>query len=91
MLALSGPASVKTGETATLKVTDAATGAAVAGAKVGSAAERAPDGSVTAGPWSDAGVQDLKAEQAEFVRSNRVRVTRDRRAMRRRRPSSRCR
>ena len=74
VLALSGPASVKTGETATLKVTDAATGAAVAGAKVGSATSAA-DGTVTAGPWSDAGVQDFKAEQTNFVRSNRVRVT----------------
>ncbi len=74
VLALSGPASVKTGETVTLKVTDAATGAAVAGAKVGQATSAA-DGAVTAGPWSNAGVQDLKAEKAEFVRSNRVRVT----------------
>jgi len=74
VLALSGPASVKTGETATLKVTDAASGAAVAGAKVGSATSGA-DGTVTVGPYNDAGVQDFKAEQAGFVRSNRVRVT----------------
>jgi hypothetical protein len=74
VLALSGPASLKTGETATLKVTDAATGAAVAGAKVGSATSAA-DGTVTVGPYNDAGVQDFKAEQANYVRSNRVRVT----------------
>ncbi len=73
VLALSGPAAARTGEAVTLKVTDAATGAAVAGATVGTATS-AGDGSVTAGPWSEPGVYDLKAEHAGFVRSNRVRV-----------------
>jgi hypothetical protein len=64
---------VRTGEAVTLKVTDAATGAPVGGAKVGTATSAA-DGSVTAGPWAEPGVYDVKAEQAGFVRSNRVRV-----------------
>jgi hypothetical protein len=72
-LALSGPASARPGETVTLKVTDAATGAAIEGADVGGA-KSAADGSVTVGPLA-VGVHDFKAEQAEQIRSNRVRVT----------------
>ena len=73
VLALSGPASVRAGDTATLKVTNAADTTPVAGAKVVPATS-ASDGSIT-GSWSEPGVYDLKAERAGFVRSNRVRVT----------------
>ncbi len=72
-LALSGPAAARPGETVTLKVTDAATGAAIEGAGV-AGARSAADGTVTVGPLA-AGVHDLKAEKAEHIRSNRVRVT----------------
>ncbi len=73
VLALSGPAAAKPGETVTLKVTEAATGAAVEGAGIAGARSGA-DGSATVGPLS-AGVHDFKAELAAHVRSNRVRVT----------------
>jgi hypothetical protein len=73
VLALSGPATVRAGETASLKVTNAADNTPVAGAKVGPATS-ASDGTIT-GSWGEPGVYDLKAEHAEFVRSNRLRVT----------------
>jgi hypothetical protein len=73
LLALSGPAAAKPGEAVTLKVTDAASGAPVAGASVAGAVSGA-DGSVSAGPWSDRGEHDLKAAKAGAIRSNRVRV-----------------
>jgi hypothetical protein len=73
VLQLGGPAAAKPGETVTLKVTDAATSEPVAGAVVGGRAS-APDGTVSAGPWSESGPHDLKAELSGWVRSNRVRV-----------------
>ena len=73
LLALSGPASARPGGTATVKVTDAATGAAVAGATVGDAVTGA-DGSATVGPFTQRGDQDLKASKDGAVRSNRLRV-----------------
>ncbi|HET6551582.1 MAG TPA: hypothetical protein VFG79_24150, partial [Solirubrobacter sp.] len=73
LLALSGPATAKPGAAVTLKVTDAASGAPVAGASVAGAVSGA-DGSVSAGPWNDRGDHDLKAAKAGSIRSNRVRV-----------------
>jgi hypothetical protein len=74
LLALSGPATAKPGETVTLKVTDAKpTGGPVAGASV-AGVQSAADGTVVVGPWSDRGDHDLKATKAGAIRSNRVRV-----------------
>jgi hypothetical protein len=73
LLALSGPATAKPGEAVIVKVTDAASGAAVAGASVGGAVSAA-DGTISAGPWSDRGDHDLKATKDGAIRSNRVRV-----------------
>lgn len=73
-LKLTAPAAVKPGATATLTVTDAATGAPVAGAQVGGATSGA-DGTVTAGPYTGTGPQaPLKAEKAGAIRSNAARV-----------------
>jgi hypothetical protein len=73
LLALSGPSSAKPGEAVTLKVTDAGSGAAVAGATVGGSVSAA-DGTVTVGPFSTRGDHDLKATKDKSIRSNRVRV-----------------
>ena len=73
LLALSGPATARPGETATVKVTDAATGGAVAGARVGDGLTGA-DGTAIVGPFTQRGEQDLKAAKDGSVRSNRVRV-----------------
>ena len=73
LLALSGPVSARPGETATVTVTDAATGAAVAGATVGNRLTGA-DGTAIVGPFTQRGDQDLKAAKDGSVRSNRVRV-----------------
>jgi hypothetical protein len=73
LLALSGPATAKPGETVTVKVTDAGSGAAVAGASV-AGVQSGPDGSAVVGPFSDRGDHDLKATKADAIRSNRVRV-----------------
>lgn len=73
VLELSGPASVKPGETATLKVTNADGGAPVEGATVAGKATGA-DGTVTVGPLSTRGDNDFKATADKAVRSNRVRV-----------------
>jgi len=73
LLALSGPATARPGETATVKVTDAATGGAVAGATVGAALTDA-DGTAIVGPFTQRGEQDLKAAKDGSVRSNRLRV-----------------
>jgi hypothetical protein len=73
LLALTGPASAKPGETATVKVTDAPGGAAVAGATVGGRVTGA-DGTATVGPFTGRGEQDLKASKPGTVRSNRLRV-----------------
>lgn len=73
LLALSGPATAKPGQTVTLKVTDAGSGAAIAGASV-AGGQSAADGTLTAGPFSDRGDHDLKATKDGAIRSNRVRV-----------------
>jgi hypothetical protein len=74
LLALSGPATAKPGETVTLKVTDAKPdGGPVAGASV-AGAQSAADGTVVVGPFSDRGDHDLKATKDGAIRSNRVRV-----------------
>ena len=73
LLALSGPGTARPGETATVKVTDAATGAAVVGATVGNRLTGA-DGTAIVGPFTQRGDQDLKAAKDGSVRSNRVRV-----------------
>jgi hypothetical protein len=73
VLALTGPASAKPGETVVLRVTDAATDEPIAGATVAGATSGA-DGNLVVGPLA-AGVHDLKAEFTDWVRSNRVRVT----------------
>jgi hypothetical protein len=73
LLALTGPASGRAGETVTLAVTDAATGAPIAGASVGGATTGA-DGRarVTLGA---AGRQVFKATRDGAIRSNAVAVT----------------
>jgi hypothetical protein len=73
LLALSGPATVKPGESATLKVTDAATGAPVAGATV-DGRQSGADGSVLVGPLTARGAHDQKAAKDGAIRSNRVQV-----------------
>jgi hypothetical protein len=56
-----------------VRVTDAATGAAVAGATVGDRVT-GPDGTATIGPFTRRGEQDLKASKPDTVRSNRLQV-----------------
>ena len=62
VLALSGPATGRPGQTATVKVTDAATGAAVSGASVGGRTTGA-DGTALVGPFSPAGRAGLQGDQ----------------------------
>lgn len=73
LLALAGPASSTPGGTATVKVTDASSGAAIAGATV-DGRTTAADGTATVGPFTQRGEQDLKASKPGTVRSNRLRV-----------------
>jgi hypothetical protein len=73
LLALSGPAQGTPGGSVTLKVTDAGSGAPVAGATVDGATSGA-DGTVTVGPLATAPHEDFKASKAGAIRSNRVRV-----------------
>jgi hypothetical protein len=73
LLKLTGPSTARPGEAVTAKVTDAGSGAAVAGADVGGKASGA-DGSVTVGPFSDRGTHDFKATKSGAIRSNRLRV-----------------
>ncbi len=73
VLALSGPATGRPGQTATVKVTDAATGAPVSGASVGGRTTGA-DGTALIGPFSQRGEQDFKATKAAAIRSNRLRL-----------------
>jgi hypothetical protein len=73
LLALAGPVSAKPGETATVRVTDAASDAAIAGAAVGGRTTAA-DGTATIGPFTQRGEHDLKASKPGTVRSNRLRV-----------------
>ena len=73
LLALTGPATVKPGATASVKVTDAADGTPVSGAAVGGKSTGA-DGTAVVGPLTQRGDQDLKAAKTGTVRSNRLRV-----------------
>jgi hypothetical protein len=72
LLALSGPASANAGDTVTLTVTDAATGAPVSGATVGGATTGA-DGKAAI-TLTQPGVQTFKASKPDTVRSNAVAV-----------------
>ena len=73
LLALGGPQRALAGESVTVRVTDAATGAGVPGASVGGAVT-GPDGSATLGPLAR-GDHELKAAKDGAIRSNRLRVT----------------
>jgi hypothetical protein len=73
LLALSGPATAGPGQSATVRVTNQATGAPVDGAAVGGAVT-GPDGTATVGPFATRGNHDLKATKAGAIRSNRLRV-----------------
>ena len=73
LLRLAGPAAGRVGESARFTVTDAETGAAVAGASVGAATTGA-DGAASVA-LTAAGTQTLKATQPGAIRSNAVRTT----------------
>jgi hypothetical protein len=73
LLQLSGPAQGTPGGSVTLKVTNAASGAPVAGASVAGAVS-GPDGAVSVGPLASRPHVDFKASKAGAIRSNRVRV-----------------
>jgi hypothetical protein len=73
LLALTGPASARPGGTATVKVTNAATGAPIGGAAVGGRNTGA-DGTAVVGPLTQRGDQDFKASKPGTIRSNRLRV-----------------
>jgi hypothetical protein len=73
LLKLTGPAAAKPGESATVKVVDAASGAPVSGATVGGSVTGA-DGNAVVGPLSQRGNQDFKATRSGTIRSNRLRV-----------------
>jgi hypothetical protein len=73
LLGLSGPVQGTPGGSVTLKVTNAANGAPVAGASVGGAVSGA-DGNVSVGPLASAPHVDFKASKAGAIRSNGVRV-----------------
>lgn len=72
LLRLSGPATSGSGQPVTLKVTDAGTGAAIAGATVGGATTNA-SGEAVVGPLPD-GVNAFKASKTGAIRSNTARV-----------------
>jgi hypothetical protein len=73
LLALSGPARGTPGKRIKLRVTDAATGAPVAGATVGGATT-GPRGRALVGPLTSAAHADYKAFKTGAIRSNRIRV-----------------
>jgi hypothetical protein len=73
LLALTGPARARPGERVVVRVTNRATGAAVAGADVGGVVTGA-DGSASVGPFAARGEHELKASRAGAIRSNRLRV-----------------
>jgi hypothetical protein len=73
LLELSGPARARPGQPVTLRVTDAGTHAAVAGATV-AGHQSGADGSVTVGPLATRGDTDFKATKTGAIRSNRMRV-----------------
>jgi hypothetical protein len=72
LLELSGPARARPGQTVTVRVTEAPSGAPVADATVGGR-QTAPDGTVVVGPLAR-GDNDLKAAKPGAIRSNRLRV-----------------
>jgi hypothetical protein len=72
LLALSGPEVVAPGAPVTVRVSDGATGAPVAGASVGGATTGA-DGTATL-TFTDPGYQRLKAEKEGAIRSNLLRI-----------------
>jgi hypothetical protein len=73
LLALRGPTTAAPGQAVTLTVSDAATGAPVAGADV-EGRQSGADGTVVAGPYAARGNHDAKATKAGAIRSNRVRI-----------------
>jgi hypothetical protein len=73
LLELSGPVIARPGQTVGLKVTDAGTHAAVAGATVAGKTTGA-DGTAIVGPLTTRGITDFKATKTGAIRSNRVRV-----------------
>jgi hypothetical protein len=73
LLALSGPAQGTPGGSVTLKVTNAANGAPVAGASVGGGVS-GPDGAVSVGPLASKPHVDFKASKPGAIRSNSVQV-----------------
>ena len=73
LLALSGPQRAAPGQAVTVRVTDASSGAPVAGASVAGRTTGA-DGSAVVGPLAR-GDNDLKATKDGAIRSNRLRVT----------------
>jgi hypothetical protein len=73
LLELAGPVLARPGQAVALKVTEAGTHAAVAGATVGGKATGA-DGTAVVGPLNARGIADFKATKTGAIRSNRVRV-----------------
>jgi hypothetical protein len=73
LLALTGPASARPGESVTVKVSNAADGSPIGGATVGGHSTAA-DGTAAVGPFSQRGSQDFKASKPGTIRSNRLRV-----------------
>ena len=73
LLELAGPALARPGQTVALKVTDAGTHTAVAGATVGGRTTGA-NGTAVVGPLNARGIADFKATKTGAIRSNRVRV-----------------
>jgi hypothetical protein len=73
LLELSGPTRARPGESVRLRVSDAGSHAAVAGATVAGRVTGA-DGTVTVGPLTARGNNDFKATRTGAIRSNRVRV-----------------
>jgi hypothetical protein len=73
LLALDGPQRAAPGAAVTVRVTNAATGATVAGASVGGQVTGA-DGTAVVGPFATRGDNDLKATKDGAIRSNRLRV-----------------
>jgi hypothetical protein len=73
LLQLSGPTQGTPGGSVTLKVTNAASGAPVAGASIG-AGTTGVDGTVAVGPLASQPHVDFKASKPGAIRSNRLRV-----------------
>jgi hypothetical protein len=73
LLALTGPARARPARKVTVRVTDAASGAPVAGARVAGRTTGA-DGRVTVGPFGVRRAKYLKARKPGAIRSNRLRI-----------------